>query len=485
MWTVEDFVKELQDIQALAAVRQSPEMEKSLIQQLEKRMQHHTSWSPGNLCQIMKHVQESSLNEENRKSLLTLLDAKACGTVQDAANYKVTKVGHALVHIENYMSTKDWEVLSQGTQWEATLCMAKRLRALGMTALKEETKKVCTALLVYMGYQQTKVFPNYWAIYHLSQSLHDCFLQVPIGVAVAGVVSFPEDPRQLGDAYVQAAYKDDAPEARVCDGLASLVANHTPIRTTSHLLQQGKGGRSCSSRSNKQDVNEDRVETLLRLLEQKVGKGSLNDSCAQEALLPPDLAALKPPSLKQKLPIQAPEPAEGTPPAFGAFTAAPAASAKQESSPAAAQPPSQWVHSPRVEQTAAQALQDDAMQSCQDGKSLEDYEAEAMQALMDKTKSTTKQKPEGKKGKQHPNKAPAPGQGKKGKQMKRPAAATTKVAKVAKGSDEYRGVLGCPKCRGGGCSVCKRADFAGVRLPGKAAWEAWQKKKQLAKLKAK
>ena len=253
-------MKELQDIQALAAVRQSPEMEKSLIQQLEKRMQHHTSWSPGNFCQIMKHVQESSLNEENRKSLLTLLDAKACGTVQDAANYKVTKVGHALVHIENYMSTKDWEVLSQGTQWEATLCMAKRLRALGMTALKEETKKVCTALLVYMGYQQTKVFPNYWAIYHLSQSLHDCFLQVPIGVAVAGVVSFPEDPRQLGDAYVQAAYKDDAPEARVCDGLASLVANHTPIRTTSHLLQQGKGGRSCSSKSNKQDVNEDRVD---------------------------------------------------------------------------------------------------------------------------------------------------------------------------------------------------------------------------------
>ena len=82
MWNVQDFVKEIQDIQNLAAIKQSAEIETSLVNQLKQRVVHHTAWSPGSLCSSMKAAQDSGFSKENKDSLLLALDGLACGTMQ-------------------------------------------------------------------------------------------------------------------------------------------------------------------------------------------------------------------------------------------------------------------------------------------------------------------------------------------------------------------------------------------------------------------
>ena len=68
--------------------------------------------------------------------------------------------------------------------------------------------------------------------------------------------------------------------------------------------------------------------------------------------------------------------------------------------------------------------------------------------------------------------------------MKRPA--SNKAASASgniKNDSNIQLALGCPRCRGSinGCSTCKNAAYNGLRLHGKAAWEAHvkaQKQKQ-------
>ena len=103
MWNVQDFVKEIQDIQNLAAIRQSAEIETSLVNQLKQRVVHHTAWSPGSL----KAVQESEFSKENKESLLLALDGLACGTMQTAAASKLAVRPPSVFKIENYISKKD------------------------------------------------------------------------------------------------------------------------------------------------------------------------------------------------------------------------------------------------------------------------------------------------------------------------------------------------------------------------------------------
>ena len=73
----------------LAAIRQSAEIETSLANQLKQRVVHHTAWSPGSLCSLVKAVQDSEFSKENKDSLLLALDGLECGTVQAAAASKL------------------------------------------------------------------------------------------------------------------------------------------------------------------------------------------------------------------------------------------------------------------------------------------------------------------------------------------------------------------------------------------------------------
>ena len=98
-------------------------------------------------------------------------------------------------------------------------------------------------------------------------------------------------------------------------------------------------------------------------------------------------------------------------------------------------------------------------------KSLEDYEAEALQQL--ENKKTKKNEQTAKKN--------ATTKAKAGPCFKRPAGRVQPAPKAEGEGDKAKGEYGCIRCRGNtwGCSECQRKDFQGLRLNGREAWREY------------
>ena len=234
-WKVADFIAELENIQMLMHVRKSETMGDSLVGQLKDKLSCHP-WTAVDLCKMMEACNASSLSDGHKETLLQTLEATASGTVSSDSAMKLTQKPQSLIHIMNYMSSKDWKAMEAGNSWDSIIIMAKRLRSLGMVALREDTKKWATALLAQAEIEKNKTRPIYDDIYSWSQSLHEAFVNLPCNL-VPGKGVYPQHPKDLGQAWLQAAYgDDDKPEAKDFPGLAALVAGHIPVRSSSSLL---------------------------------------------------------------------------------------------------------------------------------------------------------------------------------------------------------------------------------------------------------
>ena len=464
MWNVQDFVKEIQDIQNLAAIRQSAEIETSLVSQLKQRVVHHTAWSPGSLCSLMKAVQESEFSKENKDSLLLALDGLACGTMQTAAASKLAVRPPSVFKIENYISKKDWQILDGPCSWDATVCLAKRLRSLGMTTLREEVKKVCTALWTCMQIKKNQMMPAYEAIYQTSQNIHDAFLQLIPSTAGSGITHYPEHPAQLGDAFLQAAYVDDEPEPRQLPGFESLVANHTPIRTTSSLLK-GKIKESETDRK--------LVKMAQMLVEKVAHETSSSNNCLGmlQKMKPKQLAQPEKPGLQLLTGSAGSAPGE---------VSLPLTDEKQskleeqpEQKPSLLHMPAETASMPVVAASAKIVEPESAkiVEPTNVGKSLEDYEQEAFDALVKKRPAASKV------CKRPASKQPLP---EKSSKIAKIALAPNESKKKA-GNSKSKLLLGCIRCRGNinGCSSCQSESFQGLRLHGRAAWSKWYNDRKL------
>ena len=472
MWTVQDFAKELEDIQCIVEIRKSASMEESLVAQMVQRMQRHSGWSPSSLCQLMKAVQGSKLSDNSKTSLLACLDSKTGSTLEHASSMRLTKNPQSLLNIENYLSKKDWVTLENGCSWDSTVCMASRLKACGLQSMKEDTKKACAALLAYMQYKVNNVFPSYPAIYSMSQTLHDCFEQLPMG-HVASRASYPEHPAMLGNEFLDAAYKDDEPEARKIPGLASLIANHTPVRSTSSLL----GKTISTTKTNK--CYDPVLAQKLDLLKQKVaapdpGSCLQNDNANQACL-----QMMKPKVCNAKLPVQA-----GIPSCFVHLPAEQATASSEEAGDKQAEagkPDLQIVQTAQAPAMAQPAEKEDSQPvKAAQVKSLQDYEAEAYEALQQRAGCNSKLK--NAKQKSTEMKKPSCST----KTFKKPAASVTMVKQsVSKAKPQAKTLLlGCIRCRGNinGCQSCISPTFKGLRLHGRKAWLEWRKKHMLKKM---
>ena len=261
--------------------------------------------------------------------------------------------------------------------------------------------------------------------------------------------------------------------------VASAVAaqmRFTPVRTTSSLLDDSK----------KPELSEDTVVALADLLEQaKQLDGLKKANQAKKAKLQrsssiENLSFLKSsssgslssgqepqpsPSQATQLPLQAEKCKFPVPNQPSRLQVAPVPDIK----PAKEIPRSDVEENPTIPPAA--------------GMTLEEVEDNAFEVLSNKNKPKKKPGPPAAK-----KKAGSKGKGKgKGKGMKRPCASTKAVQKATiekkahqpeqKPEEKKRATCwGCTRCRGNvhGCDGCAFDGFRGVRLNGRAAWQAYK-----------
>ena len=465
-WGADDFLQELSSIQKLANLRPGTDMEANLSKQLQSRLESHKGWTAEQLCRMMEAVQACSLGDASKDNLLKSLEGLACPTMAGQSQVKLQAKPQCLMSIQNYLSAKDWQQMSTCSSWDAAVILAMRLRRLGLTSLKEETKKWCTALLVHVQMQRT-CMPPYDDIYRLAEQLQSVFNSCVVTKRASGVTMYPLHPKELGKHFVEQAYdQDDPPTAKEIPDLSSIAANHTPIRSASKLLswnqqQPGKKGNNP-------------VE-FEKMLENFLGRFVGNQAGQQESSSASSLMALKPGRKPQV-----------APPASLLQTSQ-SQTAQLETSPAApepapavpalpsAEPEAQLAMvSPQVEPSASEqaSSSNNLVGTVAEPKSsvlqsLEDFEQQAFQSLQGVSQK-------GKGG---------------GAAQKKPAAAVSvkKPAGLLKVWKKPAGVqgFGCIRCRGNlnGCESCLSPDFKGLRLVGRQAWKEWMENRKLQQKK--
>ena len=109
---------------------------------------------------------------------------------------------------------------------------------------------------------------------------------------VPGKGVYPQRPKDLGQAWLQAAYgDDDKPEAKGLPGLAALVAGHIPVRSASSLLSWNQ---NKPAKKSGKDSETNFLKYMMTSLTQKALQADNNGQNAAGI----DLKMLKPNSRK-------------------------------------------------------------------------------------------------------------------------------------------------------------------------------------------
>ncbi|CAE7340630.1 unnamed protein product [Symbiodinium sp. CCMP2592] len=490
-WTADDFVQEMNSIQRLVGMRPGTDMEPKLVQALQDRMAHHPGWTADQLCKMMEAVGESSLSGNSKDGLLKALDDAAGPTIAGQSQVRLTSKPQTLVQLCNYLSKSDWAKLSTSSSWDATVVVSERLRRLGLTSLKEETKKYATGIIVTCQIERLGIAPSYDDIYRLAEQLHKVFLSVQVPRKAAGVTVYPLHPSELGPGFMKDAYDpEDPPEPRDLPGLVARVVNETPVRSTSSLLSWNQEKKN--KKKGKDAAGDDalHMQALMhRFLQQTVGGTGMNNFNAVQPARNGSLGALQEPcpiaSGMQGVQANTSMQSKGTVPS----SLAASSSLQALQNIASPQHAAQTSSSPRV--PAQQCTRDSMLQTPSSvapppvltqvetavttpasSSKLEAIEQEAFKALQAQSKPVENKK------------RGAPDQGKA--VMKRPSAKASAAKPVGKASADPPLKLGCIRCRGcrTGCSQCQDPGFKGLRLT-REEWKEWYAKRQLALAKGK
>ena len=147
---------------------------------------------------LMQHVDGSKLPEEQKLELQKTLGQVASSNGQLSVANKLVKEPQSMPNVPAYLTQADWDV--HGDLDKA------RLRLCGMTSLKEDSKKVCIALLVQSLLWHGHKMPDPETIYKMGHQFTFLFNASSLRSQVAPVKKYPNLPTEMGEQWVAEAY---------------------------------------------------------------------------------------------------------------------------------------------------------------------------------------------------------------------------------------------------------------------------------------
>ena len=461
-WSTKDFLKEIDDVAQLYAMSSCSTMATSMIASLGKKLSTAVSLRAGDYVSLMQHVDGSKLPEDQKLELQKTLGQVASSNGQQSVANKLVKEPQSMPNVPAYLTKADWDVLLQGDLDKAPHVLVARVRLCGITSLKEDSKKVCIALLVQSLLWHGHKMPDPETIYKMGQQFTFLFNASSLTSQVAPVKKYPNLPTEMGGQWVSEAYgPTEKPELKDLPQLAELMG-YVPVRSTSKLLGQAQSrGTDTSSQ----------IVSLLTTLVQQQGQ------------------VASPQGRVQIFDFTKKDPC------LGAVTATNALALPQPSHPATQQAaqhtetastvakPGEQLALPApplpAQQEAGQEQKTENESAEVTEKSLEDYEAQAMAALQKKnvpnnTKSKGFKRPAAAISKQkaqptkmEPKAAAAQGSPCKRHKQNHPSQVQIKAGDLGK--------YGCKRCRGNpkGCDQCWKQSYQGERLPGREYWHTY------------
>lgn len=247
-WKLVDIQSEIKAMETLLQARPTLVQDKDrLVQQLTHKLQTLQLAGPEETAELYKAIQSSKLPESVVQMLVELVDQKV---LDPAAGVQAVLTKPQCVEgLPKYLTAGEVQAIAQQDMWSGAVVLGKRLKLLGLTSLKESTKKVATALLVLHEWQRTSQVPTKDCIYVLARHVKAAFDKAPLPPAGTPVLlQYPMDPMRLPADHLKASYGADKPALTVFPELA-LILNYTKVRKTG-LEKQRKARPNQTSAPN-------------------------------------------------------------------------------------------------------------------------------------------------------------------------------------------------------------------------------------------
>ena len=246
MWGCKDFVQELAQIEKLLSFQPQEGLQKSLVGTLMKKLEHADKLQASEYVGMLEGLQNCGLADNVKAELQNYLLERAASN--NESGNKLVKMPQLLENPAAYLTKSELVSLMQGPIGEVPLIIARRLRTIGLTSLKENTKKSCVALNVQAMLWQNHGQPSAKTVYGMAQSFVGVFHDLDVKSAVAPLKNYPRNPNDLGIQWVQKAYAGEQPSCADLPQL-QLLRKNCPVRKSSKLLQGGACGQGASSES--------------------------------------------------------------------------------------------------------------------------------------------------------------------------------------------------------------------------------------------
>ena len=447
----------------LYALSSCSSMATSMIASLGKKLSTAVSLRAGDYVSLMKHVDGSKLPEEQKLELQKTLSQVASSNGQQSVANKLVKEPQSMTNVPAYLTQADWDVLLQGDLDKAPHVLVARL----ITSLKEDSKKVCIALLVQSLLWHGHKMPDPQTIYKMAQQFTFLFNASSLTSQVVLSRNTRTYPQRWGS---EACGPSEKPVLKDLPQLAELMC-YVPVRSTSKLL--GANSQAQSSHASGTDTPSQIVSLLTTLVHQAQAGSTMASPQGRVQIFDftkKDQQCLAPSTAHA---LALPQPSHPATQQAAQQTEAASTVAKPGEQLALPAPPLPGQQEPgqelKTENDTAEVTK----------KSLEDYEAEAMAALQNKkvpnnTKSKAFKRPAAATSKQkaqptkmEPKAGGAAAKGCKRQKQNHPSQVQIKAGDLGK--------YGCKRCRGNprGCDQCWKESYQGERLPGREYWHAY------------
>lgn len=194
-WSLDDLLKEIQDLEALHALRPESKLVTNLLKGLETKVKAMDCLTPSMLVKLTEALNASKLPAEIKQSLQDLVEARAVEA--NAGTLKLQSQPQLMVSLQNYMSAKEWKALEQAPFTQAMQLCVRRMKAVGIRSMKETTKKHVVALVIHLMLQRGEPKPPGPEIYKMGVYLLDSLKASKQQPLVPGLATYPDKPLEI------------------------------------------------------------------------------------------------------------------------------------------------------------------------------------------------------------------------------------------------------------------------------------------------
>ena len=277
-WTSEDFIKELQDVEKLLAFKSAPALQESLLVALLKKIDCSTNLLASDYVSMLEAITKSSLEDTKKQWLQDKIMERAAEGGEGSKGSKIVKSPQSLVNVPAYLTEAEIQQLLTGEITKAPHLIVQRLRLLGLTSIKEDTKRYCVALLVQSMLWHGMQMPDGDYTYMLATQFTSLFQASKIQSKVAPLKVYPELPTDLGQDWLGKVYGEEKPSLKTLPQLPEIASQVCVRSTNSNLSKNSKTRLQGKQSSSAHGFPADFMQALRDLVHKPLAEPSASSA---------------------------------------------------------------------------------------------------------------------------------------------------------------------------------------------------------------